>query len=253
MTVMPHWSATRFMLFEQCPMLFKERYIDGVAVAPTEAMLFGSAVHMGLEAHYNGQDGVRAFRAAWKQFTRDLGGDVDRSLTATGLDLLDKVFELELHGTPERGFSLDTNADFGAPIVGAVDLWDAEHGIVFDFKTTIGAWSQVRAQKELWQPCLYSHAFWEETGVWPAFEYIVLNRATGALSRFRRQWTEDEYLAQINDAWTRMRYISTCVAADVLACHGKHGYCPECGDRWQHDHVCGPTSDRVRLKREEAW
>jgi hypothetical protein len=252
MTVMPHWSATRFMLYEQCPLLFKERYVDGVAVAPTEAMCFGSAVHLGLEAHYQGQDGERAFRAAWKQYTKELG-TVDRSLTATGLNLLDQVFALELNGTPERGFSLDTNADLGAPIVGAVDLWDEAHHVIYDFKTTVGAWSQLRAQKEVWQPCLYSHAFWTETDVWPSFEYIVLNRATGALSRFRREWTEQEFLEQMGAAWDRMRLIANNVAADRLTCNGQHGYCPECGDRWQHDHVCGPSTDRVRLKREEAW
>src|SRR5580765_6971219 len=106
---MPHWSASRFMLFDQCPVLFKERYIDGVAVVPTEAMSFGSAVHMGLEAHFNGQDGIRAFRAAWKELAREIG-QVDPNLTATGLTLIEQVIDLDLKGIPERGFSIDTNA-----------------------------------------------------------------------------------------------------------------------------------------------
>jgi len=246
MTQMPHWSASRFMLFDLCPASFKERYVDGVALEPTEAMRFGSAVHRGLEAHFQGEDGVRSFRADWKAAREELGR-ADPGLTAMGLTLLEAVFELNLSGTPERGFSWDTNEDLGAPVVGAVDLWDAEHGVIYDFKTTIGAWSQQRAQKEVWQPCLYSHAFWLETDVWPRFEYIVLNRATGALSRFTRDWTTETYLEQMGEVWDRMREISTRVNADLLDCSGKHGYCPECGSRWSHDHVCGPTSGRVRL------
>lgn len=253
MTQMPHWSATRFMLYEQCPLLFKERYIDGVGIVPTEAMSFGSAVHRGLEAHYQGTDGIRAFRAAWKALAKELGSPVDPSLTATGMTLIEHVIELDLKGIPEYGFSIDTNADLGAPIVGAIDLFDREGGIVYDFKTTVGAWSQARAQKEIWQPALYTTAFWDATGDWPEFHYIVLNRATGQLSRFQRQWTPEEYLEQMNAAWDRMVEIARAVAADELVCNGKHGYCPECGDRWQHEHACGPTPDRVRLKREEAW
>src|SRR5262245_13618670 len=135
MTQMPHWSATRFMLYEQCPLLFKERYVDGVAIVPTEAMAFGSAVHLGLEAHYNGGDGIRAFRAAWKQSVLELG-QVDRSLTAMGMTLIDEVVDLGLQGIPECGFSIDTNDELGAPVIGAADLWDPSSNTIFDFKTT---------------------------------------------------------------------------------------------------------------------
>lgn len=241
------------MLYDQCPLSFRERYIDGVALEPTEALCFGSAVHQGLESHYNGGDGERAFRAAWKAAAQELlNGEVDPTLTATGLDLLDQVFELDLHGVPEHGFSLDTNAELGAPIVGAIDLWDKQTGVVYDFKTTIGSWSQERAQREVWQPYLYTWAAYEDSDVWPVFEYIVLNRATKALTRFRREWTPDDYLVQLDDLWGRMRAISSAVAADALSCNGKHGYCPECGAKWAHDHVCASRLERVRLGRHET-
>ena len=45
-----HWSASRFMLFEQCPQAFKARYVDGEVSDPSLPMLFGSAVHLALEA-----------------------------------------------------------------------------------------------------------------------------------------------------------------------------------------------------------
>lgn len=247
MTVMPHWSATRFMTFDQCPGEFKARYIDERPVVKTEPMLFGSAVHMGLEAHYRGDDAIRAFRAAWKQFSLELG-DVDPGLTGKGMDLIEQVVELGLSGIPERGFSIDTNADLGAPIVGAIDLWGAD-GTTYDFKTSKGLWSQERAQKELWQPVLYSWARWiEEPEYVGDFEYIVLNRVTGQLQRFRRSWTKDELLEQLNAAVERMHAIADSVREDHYECRGKHGFCPECGDRWGHDHVCDVrATQRVRL------
>ena len=245
---MPHWSATRFMTWEQCPGEFKARYVDGVAIEKTEAMLFGSAVHMGLEAHFHGDDGIRAFRAAWREFARELG-DVDPGLTGKGMDLIEQVVDLGLSGIPERGFSIDTNQELGAPIVGAIDLWGAD-GIVYDFKTTRGLWSQERAQKEFWQPTLYAWARWlEEPSFTGDFEYIVLNRVTGQLQRFRRETEPDAFLEDIDEAIGRMVRVAALTRADVYDCHGKHGFCPECGDRWGHEHVCDVrTTQRIRLR-----
>jgi hypothetical protein len=235
------------MLFDQCPALFKERYLDGVPLVETEVMAFGKAVHLGLEQHFRGGDGERAFRAAWKQFPA-----TNSTLTGVGLTLLDKVFELQLSGEPERWFSLDTD-ELGAPTVGAVDLWDQVNHVVYDFKTTIGAWSQARAEREVWQPVLYTWAFVDVTDELPDFEYIVLNRATRALDRFHRKWTPDGYFEQMSLAWGRMRTIAVMVSADVLACHEQHGFCPECGGRWAHDHVCDTgTTERIRLRKERS-
>jgi PD-(D/E)XK nuclease superfamily len=248
----PHWSATQFMVYDQCPAEYRRRYVEGVAFEPTEATAFGQAIHQGLEAHFGGQDGEQLFRAVWKSEAAKLGGQVHRSLTAVGLELLDKVFALDLRGTAERPFVLRTDLILGKPIVGAIDLW-GDDGTIYDFKTTRGRWSQDRAQTELWQPVLYAWVGLEETGVVPDFEYIVLNRVTGQLDRFRRRWLDEEaWAAQWCSAYDRMRTISAAVAADELDCHGKHGYCPECGARWSHEHVCEePTSRRLQLVNPE--
>jgi hypothetical protein len=49
-----HWSASRFMLFEQCPRAYQTRYLDGVASPPSMALLFGKAMHTALEAMHQG-------------------------------------------------------------------------------------------------------------------------------------------------------------------------------------------------------
>jgi len=227
-------------------MLWKARYVDEQPFELTEAMAFGQAVHGGLEAHFRGDDGVFAFRSAWRVYRQQLG-DVDPELTRMGMDLIDQVIDLDLHGVPERGFSIDTNEELGAPIVGAIDLWGAD-GTNYDFKTTRGLWSQERAQKELWQPVLYTWARWiEEPAHTGDFEYIVLNRVNGQLQRFRRAWTPDEVNEAMNEAWERMRLITSEARAGRFECHGKHGFCPECGARWAHDHVCGTVAERIRL------
>lgn len=247
--VVPHWSATRFMTWDICPGEFKARYVDGQPVELTEAMAFGQAVHIGLEAHYRGEDAIRAFRASWKQYALELAetGPVDGSLTAAGLDLIDQVVDMGLSGTPERGFSIDTNDALGAPIVGAIDLWGDDH-VIYDFKTTRGLWSQERAQKEVWQPSIYGWARWLEDPEYSGdFEYIVMNRITRRVQRFRREWEPGQATEQMNAAYDRMRCIANDFRAGRFVCHGKHGFCPECGDRWTHDHDCHPSTGRVRL------
>lgn len=247
---MPHWSASRFMVYDQCPAEFRSRYVDGVAIEPTEALCFGKAVHMGLEAHFSGQDGERAFRAAWQVYREELGDQQVHSLTGVGILLIEQVKALHLKGIPERGFSLDTELVLGAPIIGAIDLMG--NGTLWDFKTTRGHWSQERAQTELWQPVLYAWAALQETGSLPAFEYIVMNRVTGQLDRFRRTWDEESWSEQWAKAYERMRATAQAVKNDQLECHGKHGACPECGERWSHEHVCDDTAAR-RIRLTKKW
>lgn len=233
------------MCFDQCPSEYKSRYVDGVALELSEALVFGSSVHRALEAHYQGADAERAFLAAWRTESKLLPR-VSPNLTGIGLDLLDKVIALDLRGVPERGFSLDMELLIGAPIVGAIDLWG--DGVIYDFKTTRGVWSAERAQTETWQPVIYTQAYFQEVGEWPDFEYIVLNRVTGQLDRFRREWTIDSWAAQWSDAYGRMRQIAALVEAGDFACPRMHGYCPECGERWGHAHVCELTNTSRRIK-----
>lgn len=233
------------MLWEQCPQEFRRRYVDGEALETTEAMAFGQAIHQGLEAHYQGLDGERAFRRAWKATATP---DAPRRLTVVGLELLEQAFALDLRGVPERGFSVDTEADLGAPIVGAIDLWGADN-VIYDFKTTRGLWSQARAEREVWQPLLYTWARWlDEPSYEIAFEYIVLNRVTGTLERFRREWTHEEWLDQMSCLHERMRTIAGRLHDGDFSCPERHGQCPECGGQWGHDHDCEGTAPGLRIR-----
>jgi RecB family exonuclease len=242
-----HWSASRFLCWEQCPAEFYARYIAGAKQEPTEAMLFGSAVHQGLEAHFKGGAAEPAFRAAWKSAADSLG-QVDPKLSSVGLDLLDRVVELDLqHGTTvvsEWAFSIDTTERWGAPLVGAVDLIDLGDGHIYDFKTTTGAWSQARAERDIWQPALYALAVSDALD-WPdQFTYVVLNKPRRSVALF--------HVDHLIERWLAMEKLADTIVQRVrdgdFACHGKHGFCQECGARWDHGHVCDLSTAPPRIR-----
>lgn len=132
-----HWSASRFMLFEQCPQAFKARYVDGEVSDPSLPMLFGSAVHLALEALHQGHRQARpvsvrnkdaqdqqvgpdhtgyelvhspaeghylAARAVYSEqfdrmqgLLREMGAQAPGGLYAAGLVAIDQVANLELN------------------------------------------------------------------------------------------------------------------------------------------------------------
>lgn len=242
---MPHWSASRFQSFEICAAEFYARYIHGAREPASEAMLFGSAVHSGLEAHYLGKSGTAAFRQVWKaSVANDLQGQADAKLTAVGLDLIERVVELDLQGYPEWSFTLPTEDSWGAPTVGAVDLIDIRDGHIYDFKTTTGVWSQARAERDIWQPALYSWAVAEALD-WPErFSYVVLNKVSRTVDLFHLDDLEGRWAAMDEMA----KVIVKRVAAGDFACGGKHGACQECGQRWDHGHVCDLSAAPPRIR-----
>jgi hypothetical protein len=251
--VAPYWSPSKFACWDQCPQEFYRRYVLREPMQPTEAMHFGTAVHRGLEAHFRGEDGELAFRRAWRTLSDELnaaGIVVDSKLAKTGLELVEKVTELGLSGEPERKIWVRTDSYLNAPLLGYVDLWCPDTHTIIDFKTTMGAWSAQRAEKEVWQPCLYSWVYYQETGVFPCFEYIVLNRVTGALSRFTTQRTGE----QIMGALSRAREIAVSIEKEQFECRCRTGAdCPECGAQWEHGHQCDMAKGlRIRLSTTEA-
>jgi hypothetical protein len=231
-----HWSASKFMTWERCPSEFERIYVHGEYDEPHEAPLFGSAVHQGLEAHYNGADGVRAFRGAWKAMRQEYQLSPPEQLTGVGMDLVELVIDQGWRGEPERVFTLDTTSAWGAPTVGAIDLVCEDGLVVRDFKTTSGEWGWERAERDWWQPVLYAWATHERYGVWPDFEYVVLNKISRTLSLFH--FDGEEVLRRDEEIQDRAAVIVARVRNDDFACHGQHGFCLECGAKWQHGHVC---------------
>ena len=197
-----NYSCSRFSTYTWCPAEYRQRYIDKIEREPDVAMDFGLSVHKGLELHFLGADGDRAFRKDWQEKTEALraaGLFVLPSLTQTGLQLIERVAALDIQGMPERAFRVSSEI-LGAPLIGYVDLWDEDSHTLYDFKVTRGKWSQERADRETWQPCLYSWAYWLQHDRIPRFEYVVMDRVTGSVQQFSTQRTEAQIEAALDDA-----------------------------------------------------
>ena len=266
------------MLFEQCPQKYRDRYVDGVVSEPSLAMLFGHTVHTALEVLHQGQRGTCPECAArtvdhldcarlvyfrnfetMRRTLADEGIEAGGLLYLEGLRMLDQVECLRLNSdsksTPERWFTIPTDWPGNRPVVGAVDLWSppwSRHGaVIWDFKTTVGSWSQERAGKERWQPMLYSWAYLRAYDVVPTFKYLVLNRASGDLSIFDRVWnTRQEWWSDFEDVQFHAAEIAEAIANGNFTCTRQHGSCLECGEPYGHDHVCRtPRRATVKLSR----
>jgi len=281
-----HWSASRFMLFEQCPRAFEDRYINGLASEPSLAMLFGHSVHTALEALHQGHRGVcrngcadghlasgaslanarleearsRYFREFDSMRARlaEVDVTVDGTLYLEGLRMIDQVNYLGLNrdgeSRSERRITIPTSwGGLDWPVVGAVDLWSppwSQHGaVVWDFKTTVGSWSETRAGKETWQPLLYSWAYVRAYDVIPTFRYLVLSRTTGELNTFDRRWrSRREFDRDLESLSFAAEEIAEAVAEGRYDCTRGHGTCLECGAPFGHGHVCAtPKRSTVKL------
>lgn len=215
-----HLSASELALFDRCPAAWRARYVDGVVDPPTEAMRFGTAVHKGCEAHYRQEDGIGAFVANWTYQTgclRAAGLPVDPRLEMLGVRLVRQVRDLGLAGEAER--TVTVRAAGLPPLHGFVDLWDPEHNTVLDFKTARSAWTAQQLARQVWQPALYSQAFWEEDGDMPRFTFIVLPRDGSPLQRLDATRT----VRDLVDAWARARAIYARMQALNTPCRcGRH-------------------------------
>ena len=155
-------SPSRLNLWLRCPLAFRLKYIDGVPTSTSPAMFVGKMVHRGLEMYYRHRqlgitltvaEVMAGMEAGWKRaaategvrFT-DLADDELCRKQAAGLVVA------YLHQVPieePRPLAVEvaveaplvdptTGEDFGLPLVGIIDLVQAETNgpVIADFKTS---------------------------------------------------------------------------------------------------------------------
>lgn len=212
-------SPSRLSCYDWCPAEFHKRYILKQDDPPTPERLFGTAVHKGIEAHFRDQDDELAFLRAWKDAKAELTAAQQvfgSGLAARGLELLEMVRNLDLHGEPEHRIGvIDPNIPL--PFIGYTDRWSEGH--IVDSKTTGYGWTQDKADAQLFQPAIYSQAHSDEYGSIPKFTFVVLPRIAGPVKLFDGTRTGHQILA----AFTRAREIYDLIEARVFDCTcGRH-------------------------------
>ena len=93
----PYLSPSRFSLFDQCPSLYKRRYVDRVFDPPTIDMEYGQAIHAGLDAQFKGHDGELVFLRELKKRLAPLitaGAEPADWLASQGISLIGAVTRL---------------------------------------------------------------------------------------------------------------------------------------------------------------
>jgi hypothetical protein len=212
-------SSSRLGCYSWCPAEFEKRYIENHDEPPTTERTFGVCVHRGFEAHFKGQDGDVAFIRAWREGVKELdeaGVAHGDALEMRGLEMLDQVRGLGLVGQPERFVSL-CYPGFKIPFIGYVDLWGDGH--IYDFKTTGYPWTQAKADAQIFQPAIYSQAYFDEHGFYPRFTFVVLTRIAGQIALLDGSRTG----AQVRQAFEQARAIHECIESHEFDCKcGKH-------------------------------
>lgn len=177
----PYLSASRFSLYDQCPALYKRRYVDRIFDPPTIDMEYGQAIHTGLDAHFKHQDGELTFLRDLKQRLESLitrGADPADWLAPQGLKLIADVARLDWHGDSEQQL-IWIAAGFKVPIRGVIDLWSPDQSRVVDWKTTRQPWSETTAEKYQWQRAIYTQAMVEKHHQLVTFNFVPLGAYPG--------------------------------------------------------------------------
>ena len=182
--VLDYVSASRLSLWLKCPLAFRLKYVDGIEMPSSPAVLVGKAVHAGLECFYRHRQlslslhtdqVVEQLVESWNEFAGD-ERVVFRStaeetalreqacqLVRTYLDRLSQTeppplaVEVALEATLVDPASSE---DLGIPLVGVIDLVlpDAAGPIIADFKTTSRSGEPLEVMHEVQLSC-YSYLF----------------------------------------------------------------------------------------------
>lgn len=220
----PYLSPSRLAAYDRCPQIYRNRYVLKLVEPPSFEREFGTAVHKGLEAHYRGLDYEMAYLLSWRQAQKackEASVLVPSWLTTRGLDLIEMVRSLGLDGTPEQRVGVLV-AGISIPIIGYADL--VGDGVIYDFKTTGWAWSQDKADREMFQPVIYSQAYAEaHDGQYPEFTFIVLPRNGGNMAKL--DGTRGS--RQVFETFERARAIHRAIEQQEFDCACKGKYCGE--------------------------
>jgi len=210
-----HLSPSQLSCYALCPGIYHERYVRKLYPPPEPERLFGIVIHQALEAHYRGEDDELTFLKLWKDALATLDQSlypIIDNLKRRGLNILAQVRALNLVGEPEHHITTLV-AGISVPIFGYADLWS--DNLIVDFKTSGFGWTQWKADAQVFQPAIYSHAYaMDHDGQLPQFQFIVLPRIEAPIQVF----DGSRSYVQITQAFEQARTIHQKIEAQQFDC-----------------------------------
>lgn len=221
-TLRPHWSYSAVQQYLRCPLQYYfERVLRLPRISTSSGLVFGSAVHEALATYHVGlrwngdvswDDVEKQFLDAWK--LKEEGEVIQYKATESRDDLIAQGLELlklYLQEPPpanivavEKSFLVPiVNSDgeiLETPLLAIVDLLTQEDEVlkVNEFKTSGRSYGEQEVETSLQATC-YANSIWEEFGVWPSVEYLVLVKTKSPkLQRMKTSRTEED-LGRLGD------------------------------------------------------
>ena len=149
-------SPTSINMFLRCQLQYQFRYIEGVKVPPSSAMVLGRSVHKALEENFRQkkesfedlkvEDVLDIYSDAFEEYSKevekweeDKGKEKDKGAKATKLYMKEKAKEINPDEVEEK---IEIPVDEELKLVGYRDIRTVE-GTIIDFKTTNAAKKEI--------------------------------------------------------------------------------------------------------------
>ena len=189
-------------LFQQCPVAYKRRYIDGIQdPEKSSALEYGQAIHLAIKTHFEGGDGLETFNMYWNSLKNvemkyyRHGWDELRNLANTSF--LPNFFRLhakyyvnpkmeELCESPLLPLELSLEGTF--------DMCSEYKGelTMSDWKTSTKEYKKdkIRKSPQLW---IYAYMYQQKYGVLPKnVQYKIFRKDSGSIQTLEIPITQEE-------------------------------------------------------------
>lgn len=229
-------SPTALDTYNQCPALYKRRYVQRLRDKPTPALAVGNAVHKAMEVlNYERQKKSpmafeelrRVYDEAFKQEAPKVGAWNDKtpeSEQERGFRMLARIAAATRDMMPaevEQWFEFPLLGRPGFTLAGKIDAV-LDDGTLVDYKTASKPWHQKKLDEQR-QPALYANARLHLTGQAPSkFIFVVADAATDGVKPFPVDVTP----AAIRNEMDKVREIADAITAGDFTPGRSCRFCP---------------------------
>ena len=225
--------------FISCPMGYKRRYIDKIPDDErSSALEFGTAIHLAIKTHFEGEDGLDVFKLYWvslkdtpMKYWRHSWEDL-RNLAV--VSFLPNFFRL--HAKKYKNVKMEEYCEAplfeGVYLGGTFDMCSEYDGTLTlsDWKTSTKAYKNDKIFKNP-QMYIYSLMYKHKYGVLPAqIQYKIFRKDNGSIQTLQTELTQEKLDLQIQSVSNIVKTLIHMIATDQwyhnFDCFCKSDLCP---------------------------